>query len=74
LSFLRIISGLSVSVEINFTNASLPWRAWLGVPGVGAQLDLTEFLHSQATPNTPTFWGQRLDTITTSSELIAEDM
>ena len=49
-------------------------EAWLGVPRVSAQLDLAEFLHSQATPNTPTFWGQRLDTITTSSELIAEDM
>jgi hypothetical protein len=44
------------------------------VPRVSAQLDLAEFLYSQATPNTPTFWGQRLDTITTSSELIAEDM
>jgi hypothetical protein len=44
------------------------------MPRVIAQLDLAEFLHSQATPNTPTFWGQRLHTITTSSELIAEDM
>jgi len=34
---------------------------------------LAEFLHSQATPNTAIFWGQQFDTITTSSELIAED-
>jgi hypothetical protein len=44
------------------------------VPRASAQLDLAEFLHSQATPNTPILWGQRLDAITTSSELIAEDM
>jgi hypothetical protein len=44
------------------------------VPRASAQLDLAEFRHSQATPNTPILWGQRLDAITTSSELIAEDM
>jgi hypothetical protein len=71
---LRIIAGLSVGVEIDFIDASLPRGAWLGVPRVSAQLDLAEFLHSQATPNTPTFWGQRFDTITISSKLIAEDM
>jgi len=71
---LRIIAGLSVGVEIDFIDASLPRGVWLGVPRVSAQLDLTEFLHSQATPNTPTFWGQRLDTIATSSKLITEDM
>jgi len=71
---LRIIVGLSVGIEIDFINAGLLRGARLGVPRVSAQLDLAEFFHSQATPNTPTFWGQRLDTITTSSELIAEDM
>jgi hypothetical protein len=71
---LRAVSGLSIGIEVNFVNAGLPRGAWLGVPRVRAQLDLAEFLHSQATPNTPTFRGQRLDTITTSSELIAEDM
>jgi hypothetical protein len=71
---LRIIAGLSVGIEIDFINAGLLWGARLGVPRVSAQLDLAEFLHSQATPNTPTFCCQRLDTITTSSELIAEDM
>jgi hypothetical protein len=71
---LRIIAGLNAAIEIDFINAGLLRGAWLGVPRVGAQLDFAEFLHSQATPNTPTFWGQRLDTITTSSELIAEDM
>jgi len=71
---LRIFSTLSIDVEIDFIDASLPRGTWLGVPCVRAQLNLTEFLHSQATPNTPTFWGQPLDTITTSSKLIAEDM
>jgi len=71
---LRIVSGLSVGVEVDFIDASLLRGAWLGVPCIGAQFDLPQVLHSQATPNTPTFWGQRLDTITTSSELIAKDM
>jgi hypothetical protein len=71
---LRIIAGLSVGIEIDFINAGLLRGPWLRVPRVSAQLNLAEFLHSQATPNTPTFWGQRLDTITTSAELIAEHM
>jgi hypothetical protein len=71
---LRIIAGLSAAIEIDFLNAGLLRGAWLGVPRFGAQLDWAEFLHSQATPNTATFWGQRIDTITTSSELVAEDM
>jgi hypothetical protein len=71
---LRIIAGLSVGIEIDFINAGLLRGAWLGVPRVRAQLDLADRRHSQATPNTPTFWGQRFDTITTSSELVAEDM
>jgi hypothetical protein len=74
LPLLRSIFPLSVSVEIDFIDAGLPRGAWLGVPRLRTQLDLTEFLHSQATPNTLPFWGQRLDTITTSSKLIAEDM
>jgi len=44
------------------------------VPRARAQLDLAEFLHSQATPNTTILGSQRLDTITTSSKLIAEDV
>jgi hypothetical protein len=71
---LRIVARLSVCVEIDFIDASLPRGAWLGVPRFSAQLDLAKFLHSQATPNTLIFWGQRLDTITTSSKLIAEDV
>ena len=71
---MRIIAGLSVAIEIDFINAGLLRAAGLRVPRASAQLDLTEFLHRQTTPNTPTFCGQRLDTITTSSELIAEDM
>jgi hypothetical protein len=71
---LRIIAGLSVAIEIDFINAGLLRGAWFGVPRISAQLDLAEFLNSQATPNTPTFWRQRLDTITASSELKAKDM
>ena len=71
---MRIIAGLSVGIEIDFINTGPLRGAWLGMPRVIAQLDLAEFLHSEATPNTPTFWGQRLHAITTSSELIAENM
>ena len=74
LPLLRIFFRLSVGVEIDFIDASLPRGTWLGVPCVRAQLDLAEFLHGQAAPNTAILWSQRLDTITTSSELIAEDM
>ncbi len=74
LPLLRIIAELSVGIEIDFINAGPLRGAWLGVPRVGAQLDSAKFLHRQARPNTPTRWGQRLDTITTSSELITGDM
>jgi len=47
---LRIIAGLSVGVEIDFIDASLPRGAWLGVPRVSAQLDLAEFLLRNTTP------------------------
>jgi hypothetical protein len=57
LPLLRIFFRLSVGIEINFINAGLLWRARLGVPCFGAQLDVAEFLYSQATPNTPTFWS-----------------
>jgi len=70
---LRFVPRLSVGVEIDFINAGLLRGVWFGVPRLSAQLDLAEFLYSQATPNTAIFWGQQLDTITTSSELIAED-
>ena len=42
------------------------------MPCLHAQLDLTQFLYSQATPYTLAFWRQRLGTITTSSKLIAQ--
>jgi hypothetical protein len=71
---LRVVSRLSVGVEIDFIHAGLLRGAWFGVPRLSAQLDLAEFLHSQATPNTATFWDQRLDTITASAELKAKDM
>jgi hypothetical protein len=71
---LRILFRLSVGVEIDFIDASLSRGAWLGVPCVRAQLHLAEFLHRQTTPNTLTFWGRRLDTITAPSKLIAKDM
>ena len=71
---LRLFSRLSVGIEIDFINAGLLLGAWLGVPRPRAQLDLAEFLHSQTTPYTATFWRQRFDTIATSAKLIAEDM
>jgi hypothetical protein len=70
---LRAVAWLSVAIEIDFINAGLLGGSWFGVPRLSAQLDLAEFLHRQATPNTATLGDQRLDTITTSSELIAED-
>jgi hypothetical protein len=71
---LRIVSRLSVDIEIHFINAGLLFGTWLGVPRPRAQLDMAEFLHGEATPDTPTFLGQQFNTITISSELIAEDM
>jgi hypothetical protein len=71
---LRIISGLSAGVEIDFINTGLPLGPRLSVPGVPAQLHLAEFLYSQASPYTLAFHGQRLGTVTTSSKLIAEDV
>jgi hypothetical protein len=52
LSFLRIVSGLNVGIEIDFINAGLRFGAWLGVPCLLAQLDMAEFLYSEATPYT----------------------
>jgi hypothetical protein len=69
---LRVISRLSIGIEIHFVNAGLSRRAWLAVPYAGVQLDLAEFLHREATPDASAFWRQRLGTITTSSELVAQ--
>jgi hypothetical protein len=63
---------LNIGIEIDFINAGLPLGAWPGVPCVGAQFDLAEFLYSEATPHTLAFWCQRLGAITTSSKLIAQ--
>ena len=60
------------NVEIDFINAGLPFGAWLRVPCLRAQLDLAEFLYSEATPYTLAFWRQWFGTITTSSKLIAQ--
>ena len=43
------------------------------MPFALAQLDLAEFLHGQATPDTAA-WGWRLGTVTASSKLVAEDI
>jgi hypothetical protein len=72
LPFLRIVSGLTVGIEIDFINAGLPFRAWPGVPWLRAQLYMAEFLYSETTPHTLAFRRQRLGTITTSSKLIAQ--
>jgi hypothetical protein len=74
LPILRIVSGLSVDIEIHFINAGLPFGTWLGVPRPRAQLDMAEFLHGEATPDTAALGCQGLDSVTTSSELIAENI
>jgi hypothetical protein len=69
---LRIVSGLSVDIEIHFINTGLPFGTWLGVPRPRAQLDMIEFLHREATPDTAAPGNQWPDSITTPSELIAQ--
>jgi hypothetical protein len=71
---LRIVSGLNVGIEIGFINAGLPSDAWLSVPGVGAQLDVTEFLHGEATPDAWFSWRHRQASIAPSAKLIAKHM
>jgi hypothetical protein len=71
---LRIVSGLSVDIEIHFINAGLSFSTWLGVPRPRAQLDMVEFLHGEATPDTAALGYQWLNSITTPSKLIAEDI
>jgi hypothetical protein len=69
---LRIVFGLNVGSEIDFINAGLPFGAWPGVPCLGAQLDMAEFLYREATPYILALWRQRLGAITTPSKLIAQ--
>ena len=71
---LRIVTGLNVDIEIHFINAGLPFGTWLGVPRPRAQLDMVEFLYRKATPDPATLGYQGPDSITTPSELIAEDI
>jgi hypothetical protein len=47
---LWIFGALSVSVEFNLFNASLPTRPRLGVPSRRLQLDLAEFVDDNAAP------------------------
>jgi len=71
---LRVIGTLNGGIEIHFINAGLPLGTRLRVPGTRVQLDLAEFLHRKATPDTAALWRQPLGTITTSSKLIAQDV
>ena len=71
---LRIASRLSVDIEIHFINAGLPFGTGRSVPRPRAQLDMAEFLHGEATPDTAALGYQWPDSIATSSKLIAEDM
>jgi hypothetical protein len=71
---LRILSELSVGIEIDFINAGLSRGARLAMPWAGAQLHSAEFPHREATPYTLAFWGQQLSTITASSKLIAKNV
>jgi hypothetical protein len=63
---------LSVGVEIDFIDASLPRGAWFGVPWVRAQLDLPEFLHGEAAPVTCSIGHHWQAAAAASSKLIAE--
>jgi len=74
LPILRIVSGLSVDIKIHFINAGLPFGTWLGVPRPRAQLDPVEFLHGETPPDTAALGCHWPDSITTPSELIAEDI
>jgi hypothetical protein len=47
---LWIFGALSVGVEFNLFNASLPTRPRLGVPSRRLQLDLAEFVDDNAAP------------------------
>jgi hypothetical protein len=69
---LRILFRLSVGVEIDFINAGLPPGAWRGVPWLGTQLDLAEFLHRQATPAAHSLCRHRQSAAAIASELIDE--
>jgi len=69
---LRVVSALSVGVEVDFIDASLSRGAWLRVPCLGAQLDLAEFIHGKAAPNTLSFCGYRQTAVATPSKLIDE--
>ena len=71
---LRIVSGLSVDIEIHFINAGLPFGMSLRVPRPRAQLDMLEFLHGEATPDTAALGYQWPDSITPPSKLITEDI
>jgi len=72
LSLLRIFFRLSVGVEIDFIDAGLPPGTWLGVPCLATQLDLAEFLHGEAAPNTYSLWRDRQSAVATPSKLIDE--
>jgi hypothetical protein len=74
LSLPRVVSGLSIRVEIYLINAGLSWRARLGAPSIGAQFNVTEFLDGQTAPNT---WSQcchRESTVAPPSNLIHQRM
>ena len=70
MSFLRVVSRLSVNVEIDFIDAGLVRGARLGVPCTGAQLDLAELLYGEAAPAAHSVWHYRQPTVAASSELI----
>src|ERR1039457_1045654 len=72
LPLLRIVSRLSIGVEIDYLDAVLAARARLGVPGACLQRDLTEFIHSDAAPAAHSFGSHSQAAATLSSELIAE--
>jgi hypothetical protein len=69
---LRIFAALSVGVEINFLNASLPIQSRLRVPDFRPQLNFAKFLHDNAAPTTNTRRNGPQSTVTGSTKLITE--
>ena len=72
LPLLRILSRLSVGVEIDFINAGLPAGSWFGTPSTRLKLDLAQSFHGQAAPSTNSFWRHRQSAVAPASKLIGE--
>jgi hypothetical protein len=71
---LRITSGLSVGIEIDFIGAGLSRWAWRSVPSANLQFDLAEFLHNKAAPTTRSFSFRSRPAVVYSFKLVNKGM